>query len=70
VKHVSVRAQSSSLKQVAETAGIDKRGLSRSYVHRLGAKVVQETAEMARESIKAEQGSNMFLYYDGKIIKE
>lgn len=70
VKHVSVRAQSEILSQVADTTGISGKGMSKSNVHRIGKKVVQETAKAARESIKSKQGSNMILHFDGKIVKE
>ena len=48
VKHVSIRAQSDILKQVADTSGLSSKGMSKSNIHRIGRKVIQETAEEAR----------------------
>lgn len=70
VKHVSVRAQSEILSQVAGTTGISGKGMSKSNVHRIGKKVVKETAAAVRESVKSKQGSIMILHFDGKIVKE
>ena len=70
VKHVSVRAQSDILQQVSETMRVSNKGMSKSNVHRVGTKVVQEAAENARERIKAKEGNDMILHFDGKIVKE
>ena len=69
-KHVSVRAKSDILLQVADTARISNKGMSKSNVHRLGTKVVKETAAMVREKIKSMRESKMVLHFDGKIVKE
>ena len=70
VKHVSIRAQSDILKQVSDTSGLSSKGMSKSNIHRIGRKVIQETAEEAREALRAKAGSNMILHYDGKLVKE
>ena len=70
VKHVSIRAQSDILKQVADTSGLSSKGMSKSNIHRIGRKVIQETAEEAREALRAKAGLNMILHYDGKLVKE
>ena len=70
VKHVSVRAQSDILSQAADISGISSKGMSKSNAHRIGKRVIKETAEAVREMVKQKQGSNMVLYFDGKIVKE
>lgn len=69
-KHVSLRAQSEILRQVSDTTGISGKGMSKSNVHRISTKVVQEAAKAAREEIKRKKESNMILHFDGKIVKE
>ena len=69
-KHVSVRAQSEILQQVSDTTGIPGKGMSKSNVHRISTKVVQEAAKGAREKIKSKKDSCMILHFDGKIVKE
>lgn len=69
-KHVSVRAQAEILEQVASTSGIPIAGTSKSYVHRVGQRIIQETANKARDRLKDKAGSNKILHYDGKIVKE
>ena len=44
--------------------------MSKSNVHRLGTKVVKETAAMVRKKIKSMRESKMVLHFDGKIFKE
>ena len=68
--HVSVRTQADILKQVTVSSGLKSKGLSKSNVHRISNEIVKGTAESAREAIRSKQGSNMFLQYDGKIVKE
>ena len=70
VKHVNIRAQSDILKQVADTSGLSSKGMSKFNIHRIGRKVIQETAEEGREALRAKAGSNTILHYDGKLFKE
>ena len=70
VKHVSIRAQFDILKQAADTSGLSSKGMSKSNIHRIGRKVIQETAEEAREALRAKAGLNMILHYEGKLVKE
>lgn len=69
-KHVSVRAQSAILCDMASALGTTNKGMSKSNVHRIGKKVIKETAEEVRKSLKDKAGSNMILHYDTKSVKE
>ena len=69
-KRISIRAQSELLMQTAKSTGIDSKGLSKSNIHRTGSKVIRESAEEIRTSINNHKGENLFLHYDGKVVKE